>query len=154
MNHLCVCVLQTALKYEDGEIDDSSLHLRKERRKMAAGDQEGRKSRRTSSQNLPDLLSYSAGSSTSASPTPPTFLSPSTATNNPLSPAISSASSSSPTAGLGSRASSPLTSDPGSASSSPAGSQRGSPLPPHTAPNSATTTTTTPEEEAKTPISP
>ncbi|KAM8761758.1 FH1/FH2 domain-containing protein 1 isoform 3-T3 [Acanthopagrus schlegelii] len=142
-------IYETALKYEDGEIDDSSLHLRKERRKMAAGDQEGRKSRRSSSQNLPDLLSYSAGSSPSASPTPPTFLSPSTAANNPLSPVISSASSS-PTAGFGSRASSPLTSDPGSASSSPAGSQRGSPLPPHTAPNSMATT----EEEAKTPISP
>ncbi|XP_036950164.1 FH1/FH2 domain-containing protein 1 isoform X7 [Acanthopagrus latus] len=142
-------IYETALKYEDGEIDDSSLHLRKERRKMAAGDQEGRKSRRSSSQNLPDLLSYSAGSSPSASPTPPTFLSPSTAANNPLSPVISSTSSS-PTAGFGSRASSPLTSDPGSASSSPAGSQRGSPLPPHTAPNSMATT----EEEAKTPISP
>ncbi|XP_073320909.1 FH1/FH2 domain-containing protein 1 isoform X2 [Pagrus major] len=143
-------IYETALKYEDGEIDDSSLHLRKERRKMAAGDQEGRKSRRSSSQNLPDLLSYSAGSSPSASPTPPAFLSPSTANNNPLSPAISSASSSSPTAGLGSRASSPLTSDPSSASSSPARSQRGSPLPPPTAPNGTTMT----EEEAKTPISP
>uniref|UniRef100_A0A8P4GL94 Formin homology 2 domain containing 1 n=1 Tax=Dicentrarchus labrax TaxID=13489 RepID=A0A8P4GL94_DICLA len=132
-------IYETALKNEDGEIDDSSLHLRKERRKMAAGEQEGRKSRRSSSQNLPDLLSSSTGSSPSASPTPPAFLSPSTA-NTPLSPTISSASSHSPTAGLGSRASSPLTSDPGSANSSPSGSQRGSPLPPHTAPNGTTTT--------------
>uniref|UniRef100_A0A8P4KNG6 Formin homology 2 domain containing 1 n=1 Tax=Dicentrarchus labrax TaxID=13489 RepID=A0A8P4KNG6_DICLA len=139
-------IYETALKNEDGEIDDSSLHLRKERRKMAAGEQEGRKSRRSSSQNLPDLLSSSTGSSPSASPTPPAFLSPSTA-NTPLSPTISSASSHSPTAGLGSRASSPLTSDPGSANSSPSGSQRGSPLPPHTAPNGTTTT----EQEAKTP---
>uniref|UniRef100_A0A8P4G6F9 Formin homology 2 domain containing 1 n=1 Tax=Dicentrarchus labrax TaxID=13489 RepID=A0A8P4G6F9_DICLA len=142
-------IYETALKNEDGEIDDSSLHLRKERRKMAAGEQEGRKSRRSSSQNLPDLLSSSTGSSPSASPTPPAFLSPSTA-NTPLSPTISSASSHSPTAGLGSRASSPLTSDPGSANSSPSGSQRGSPLPPHTAPNGTTTT----EQEAKTPSSP
>ncbi|XP_027137007.1 FH1/FH2 domain-containing protein 3 isoform X3 [Larimichthys crocea] len=139
---------ETALRYEDGEID-SSLPVRKERRKMAAGDQEGRKSRRVSSQNLPDLLSSSAGSSPSTSPTPPTFLSPSTA-NKPLSPAISSASSPSPTAGLGSRASSPLTSDLGSPASSPSGSQRGSPVPTLTAANGTTTT----ELETKTPTSP
>ncbi|TKS65808.1 hypothetical protein D9C73_028383 [Collichthys lucidus] len=123
---------KTALRFEDGEID-SSLPVRKERRKMAASDLEGRKSRRVSSQNLPDLLSSSAGSSPSTSPTPPTFLSPST-TNKPLSPAISSASSPSPTAGLGSRASSPLPSDLGSPASSPPGSQRGSPVLPLTAP--------------------
>ncbi|XP_037619125.1 FH1/FH2 domain-containing protein 3 isoform X1 [Sebastes umbrosus] len=155
---------ETALRNEDGEMDDSSPHLRKERRKTAAGEQEGRRSRRTSSQNLPDLLSSSAGSSPSSSPTPPTslspvFLSPSTANlplapamspaNIPLSPAISSASSPSPTAGLGSRASSPLTSDPGSQTSSPSGSQRGSPLPPHAAPNGTVTT----EQEPKSPSS-
>ncbi|XP_031735890.1 FH1/FH2 domain-containing protein 1-like, partial [Anarrhichthys ocellatus] len=72
---------ETALKNEDGEMDDSSPHLRKERRKMAAGDQEGRRSRRSSSQNLPDLLSSSTGSS--ASPIPPTFLSPTTANTPP-----------------------------------------------------------------------
>uniref|UniRef100_A0A8C3G6M1 Formin homology 2 domain containing 1 n=1 Tax=Cyclopterus lumpus TaxID=8103 RepID=A0A8C3G6M1_CYCLU len=121
---------EAALTYEDGEMDDSSLHLRKERRKMAAGEQEGRRSRRLSSHNLPDLLSSSAGSSPSASPTPPAFVSPSI-----------------PTAGLGSRASSPLTSDPGSPVYSPSGSQRGSPLPPHSPPNG----TGTAEPDAKSP---
>ncbi|XP_070777919.1 FH1/FH2 domain-containing protein 1 isoform X2 [Enoplosus armatus] len=150
-------IYETALRYEDGEMDDSSPHIRKERRKVAAGEQEGRKSRRSSSQNLPDLLSSSPGSSPSASPTPPAFLSPSASptpptfvsANTPLSPAISSASSPSPTAGFGSRASSPLTSDPGSPASSPSGSQRGSPLPPHTAPNGTMTT----EQQTKTPSS-
>ncbi|XP_071345997.1 FH1/FH2 domain-containing protein 1 isoform X2 [Trachinotus anak] len=138
-------IYETALKYEDGEVDDSCPQLRKERRKTAASDQEGRRSRRSSSQNLPDLLASSAGSSPSTSPTPPAFQS-SSAANTPLSPAISSASSSSPTMGLGSRASSPLTSDPGS----PAFSPSGSPLPPHTAPNGTMTT----EQDTKTPSSP
>ncbi|XP_075939274.1 FH1/FH2 domain-containing protein 1 [Anarhichas minor] len=168
---------ETALKNEDGEMDDSSPHLRKERRKMAAGDQEGRRSRRSSSQNLPDLLSSSAGSSPSASPIPPTFLSPTTANIPPLlspvissaspppptflspttanippllSPVISSASSSS-TAGLGSRASSPLTSDPGSpAASSPSGSHRGSPLPPNTPPRGSPLPPNTPPNGTET----
>ncbi|XP_040920553.1 FH1/FH2 domain-containing protein 1 isoform X2 [Toxotes jaculatrix] len=141
-------IYETALKYEDGEVDESSLHLRKDRRKLATSDQEGRKSRRSSSQNLPDLLSSSAGSSPSTSPTP-AFLSPSTA-NTPLSPAISATSSPSPTAGSGSRTSSPLTPDPDSPVSSLSGSQRGSPVPPHTAPNS----TMTSEQDTKTPSSP
>ncbi|KAM7424794.1 hypothetical protein PAMA_000921 [Pampus argenteus] len=131
-------VYETALRYEDGEVDDSALHIRKERRKMAAGEQEGRKSRRSSSQNLPDLLSSSAGSSPSA--------------NTPVSVTISStisSTSSSPTVDFGSRASSPLTSDPGSTTSSPSGSQRGSPLPTHAANGGMTT-----EQEAKTPSSP
>uniref|UniRef100_A0A665WV68 Formin homology 2 domain containing 1 n=1 Tax=Echeneis naucrates TaxID=173247 RepID=A0A665WV68_ECHNA len=83
---LCV---QRALRYEDGEVDDSYPQLRKERRKIVA-DQEGRSRRRSSNQNLPDLLSSSAGSSPSTSPTPPTA-------NSPLSPAISSTSSTPPT---------------------------------------------------------
>ncbi|XP_034470998.1 FH1/FH2 domain-containing protein 1 isoform X2 [Hippoglossus hippoglossus] len=141
-------VYETALRNEDGEVDDSAPHLRKERRKMASSDQEGRKSRRSSSQNLPDLLSSSAGSSPSTSPIPPVF-SPST-TNTPLSPTISSASSCSPTAGLGSRTSSPFTSETDSPTSSPSGSQRGSPLPPHTAANGTMTT----EQDTKTPLSP
>uniref|UniRef100_A0A665WUZ8 Formin homology 2 domain containing 1 n=1 Tax=Echeneis naucrates TaxID=173247 RepID=A0A665WUZ8_ECHNA len=97
-------IYERALRYEDGEVDDSYPQLRKERRKIVA-DQEGRSRRRSSNQNLPDLLSSSAGSSPSTSPTPPTA-------NSPLSPAISSTSST-PPAGL-SRASSPLTSDPSS----------------------------------------
>uniref|UniRef100_A0A665WUY5 Formin homology 2 domain containing 1 n=1 Tax=Echeneis naucrates TaxID=173247 RepID=A0A665WUY5_ECHNA len=102
-------IYERALRYEDGEVDDSYPQLRKERRKIVA-DQEGRSRRRSSNQNLPDLLSSSAGSSPSTSPTPPTA-------NSPLSPAISSTSST-PPAGL-SRASSPLTSDPSSPALSP-----------------------------------
>ncbi|KAM7015937.1 FH1/FH2 domain-containing protein 1 isoform 2-T2 [Tautogolabrus adspersus] len=167
-------IYENALRYEDGDVDDSSLHLRKERRKTAFGEQEGRKNRRTSSQNVPNLLTSPAASSPTPSPTPTTFLSPSTE-NTPLSPAISPVispaispmflptfsptfspavspvvSSPSPTAGSGSRASSPLISDPGSTGSSPSGSQRGSPLPPHTAPNGTIAT----EQDAKSPTSP
>uniref|UniRef100_A0A672ZB91 FH1/FH2 domain-containing protein 1-like n=1 Tax=Sphaeramia orbicularis TaxID=375764 RepID=A0A672ZB91_9TELE len=137
---------ETALKYEDGDIDDPSSHLRKERRKPAAGEQEGRRSRRSSAQNLPDLLSSSTSSSPSISPAiTPTFLSPSSV-NTPVSPAISSASSSNP-----SRASSPLTSDLGSPSSSPPGSQRSSPVP-HGAANGSAPVTA--EPEPKVPLSP
>ncbi|XP_047187507.1 FH1/FH2 domain-containing protein 1 isoform X3 [Scophthalmus maximus] len=139
-------IYETALRNEDGDMDDSSPHLRKERRKVAAGDQEVRRSRRSSSQSFPDLLSSSPGSSPSTSPTPPVFASSSTA-SGPLSPVISSASSSpSPTAELGSRASSPLSPD----ASTPPGSHRGSPLPPLTPPNG----TMTAEQDSKTPSSP
>ncbi|KAM8894250.1 FH1/FH2 domain-containing protein 1 isoform 2-T2 [Spinachia spinachia] len=110
-------IYETSLKHEDEELDDSSPHLRKERRKMAGdGEQEGRRSRCLSSQNLPDRLSSSAGSLPSTSPTVP---------------AVSSLT---PTVGLeGSRPLFPLTSDPGSSASSPPGSHRGSPLPPNAA---------------------
>nr|XP_043887030.1 FH1/FH2 domain-containing protein 3-like isoform X5 [Solea senegalensis] len=130
-------VYETALKYEDGDVDDSSSLLRKERRKIAANDQESRKSRRSSSQNLPDLLSTSTVSSPSNSTN--SIVSPSS-DRDTLSPTLSSASSSSsPTATLGSRASSPLTPDPGSPASSPSGSLRASPLPPHTPTNGTMT---------------
>lgn len=92
---------------------------------MATGDQEGRRSRR-SSQNLPDLLS----------PTPSTpVLSPSSIISSPT---------------LDSTASSPLSSEPGSSASSPSGSPRGSPLPPHAGPGGDSST----ELETKTPSSP
>ncbi|XP_060906645.1 FH1/FH2 domain-containing protein 1 isoform X2 [Labrus mixtus] len=153
-------IYENALRYEDGDgdVDDSSLHLRKERRKTAFGEQEGRKNRRTSSQNLPDLLPSPGASSPTPTPTPTTFLPPSTETT-PVSPAISPTfspavspvvSSPSPTAGSGSRASSPLISDPDSSTSSPSGSHRGSPVPPHTAPNGTIAT----EQDAKSPTSP
>ncbi|XP_074523185.1 FH1/FH2 domain-containing protein 1 isoform X2 [Halichoeres trimaculatus] len=167
-------IYETALRYEDGDMDDSSPHLRKERRKMATGEQEGRKSRRTSTQNLPDVLPSPVRSSPSSSPTPAAYPAPSTentstspvisphvspaaspATFQTISPAVSPAvspvvSSPSPTAGLGSRASSPLISDPGSSASSPSGSQRGSPLPPHSASNGSIAA----EQETKSPSSP
>ncbi|XP_054869460.1 FH1/FH2 domain-containing protein 1 isoform X5 [Amphiprion ocellaris] len=102
-------IYETGLRYEDGDIDDSAPPLRKERRKMAASEQDGRKSRRSSNQSLPDLLSPSSSLSSPAL--------------SPVSPSLSS-----PTTTSRSRASSPLTSD--SSASSPSGSRRGSPLPP------------------------
>uniref|UniRef100_A0A3Q1BFN6 Formin homology 2 domain containing 1 n=1 Tax=Amphiprion ocellaris TaxID=80972 RepID=A0A3Q1BFN6_AMPOC len=100
-------IYETGLRYEDGDIDDSAPPLRKERRKMAASEQDGRKSRRSSNQSLPDLLSPSSSLSSPAL--------------SPVSPSLSS-----PTTTSRSRASSPLTSD--SSASSPSGSRRGSPL--------------------------
>ncbi|XP_061731857.1 FH1/FH2 domain-containing protein 1 [Nerophis ophidion] len=100
-------IYEAALKFEDGDMIDPSPHLRKERRKTAAGDQEGRRSRRSSSQNIPDLVASSAGSSPCTSPIPPASR---TAAGSPLSP-------------------SPLTSEPSSPASSPSGSLRGSPQP-------------------------
>uniref|UniRef100_A0A087X3P8 Formin homology 2 domain containing 1 n=1 Tax=Poecilia formosa TaxID=48698 RepID=A0A087X3P8_POEFO len=118
-------IYEAALRHEDGDVDDSAPLLRKERRKMAAGDQEGRRSRR-SSQNLPDLLS----------PTPSTpVLSPSSTISSPT---------------LDSTASSPLSSEPGSSASSPSMSPRGSPLPPQAGPGSDAST----ELGTKTPSSP
>ncbi|KAK2854353.1 hypothetical protein Q5P01_007014 [Channa striata] len=140
-------IYETALKQEDGDADDPTPLLRKERRKLAAGEQEGRRSRRSSNQNLPDLL-FSSGSS-STFPTATTVLSPSTI-NPPSSPAVSSASSPSPTAGLSSRPSSPLSSDASSPTCSPSGSHRGSPVPPQTAPNGNMAT----EQDTKMPTSP
>ncbi|XP_061613130.1 FH1/FH2 domain-containing protein 1 isoform X3 [Phyllopteryx taeniolatus] len=61
-------IYETALRYEDGDILDSSPHVRKERRKMAAGEQEGRRSHRSSNQNIPDLSASSGGSSPCVSP--------------------------------------------------------------------------------------
>ncbi|RVE74966.1 hypothetical protein OJAV_G00027070 [Oryzias javanicus] len=107
---------ETALRHEDGDVEATSSLLRKEKRK--AGDQEGRRSRR-SSQNMPDLLSPIS---------PFTPLSPSLS----ITPSSVTVSSPSYMSGPDSRTSSPLTSDPGSSSSSPSGSRTSSPLPPQT----------------------
>ncbi|RXN21127.1 FH1 FH2 domain-containing 1-like isoform X2 [Labeo rohita] len=47
-------IYENALKYEDGEIDEGAPHVRKDRRKLTPTEQEGRKSRRSSSHNLTD----------------------------------------------------------------------------------------------------
>ncbi|XP_023809555.1 FH1/FH2 domain-containing protein 1 isoform X4 [Oryzias latipes] len=106
---------ETALRHEDGDVEDTSSLLQKKKRKAATGDQEGRRSRRCS-QNTPDLLSPVS---------PFTPLSP---------PTPSSVTVSSPSLTLGpeNRALSPLTSDPGNYPSSPCGSRTSSPLPPQT----------------------
>uniref|UniRef100_A0A8C7XYF0 Formin homology 2 domain containing 1 n=1 Tax=Oryzias sinensis TaxID=183150 RepID=A0A8C7XYF0_9TELE len=106
---------ETALRHEDGDVEDTSSLQQKKKRKAATGDQEGRRSRR-SSQNTPDLLSPVS---------PFTPLSPPT-------PSSVTVSSPSLTLGPDSRALSPLTSDHGSYSSSPCGSRTSSPLPPQT----------------------
>ncbi|XP_015252828.1 PREDICTED: FH1/FH2 domain-containing protein 1 [Cyprinodon variegatus] len=109
---------ETALRYEDGDVDDSAPKPQKERRKKVGANQEGRRSRRSSNQNLPDLLS-SSPTSLVVSPSSSTVLSPSSTVSSPcLTPT------------LGSRPSSPLSSGLSSCASSPSGSRRGSPLPP------------------------
>ncbi|XP_037550768.1 FH1/FH2 domain-containing protein 3, partial [Nematolebias whitei] len=146
-------IYETALRNEDNDGDDSSPHLRKDRRKLAISEHEGRRSRRSSNQNLPDLLSPSPTNVTIPSPTSLTVLSPTNLTvlspsssSPPVSPAISSPS----LTPLDSNLLSPLSSNASSPTSSPSGSQRGSPLPPHSPPNGSVTT----EQETKVPPSP
>eukprot|EP00066_Takifugu_rubripes_P028733 XP_011617999.1 PREDICTED: FH1/FH2 domain-containing protein 1-like [Takifugu rubripes] len=117
-------IYENALKYEDGEVDESSFQLRKERRKMAASEQEGRRSRRLSSQMLPDV-----------SPT---------VTNTPSPPITASTSSSSPTPEASRRAPSPLADDPFPSSPSSAGSPPASP-PQRQVPHDGATTTEEPK---------
>ncbi|XP_016090694.1 FH1/FH2 domain-containing protein 1-like isoform X1 [Sinocyclocheilus grahami] len=66
-------IYENALKYEDGEIDEGAPNARKDRRKLTPSEQEGRRSRRSSSHNLTDS-SFRPGSPTvsvsSNSPTP------------------------------------------------------------------------------------
>ncbi|XP_062328074.1 FH1/FH2 domain-containing protein 1 isoform X1 [Osmerus eperlanus] len=152
-------IYETALKFEDGETDETIPHIRKERRKVAASEQEGRRSRRQSSQSLPDTVSPSnpPSSSTPLSPASSTPLSP--ASSTPLSPA-SSISAHSPTVGR-SQNNSPISSEPRSPSpqtpsSSPldAGSQRAPPLLPPGASNGTRATLSPTEQEPKVPPSP
>uniref|UniRef100_A0A673M2C8 FH1/FH2 domain-containing protein 1-like n=1 Tax=Sinocyclocheilus rhinocerous TaxID=307959 RepID=A0A673M2C8_9TELE len=69
-------IYENALKYEDGEIDEGAPNARKDRRKLTPSEQEGRRSRRSSSHNLTDS-SFRPGSPTvsvsSNSPTPGIF---------------------------------------------------------------------------------
>uniref|UniRef100_A0A8K9UMY9 Formin homology 2 domain containing 1 n=1 Tax=Oncorhynchus mykiss TaxID=8022 RepID=A0A8K9UMY9_ONCMY len=158
-------IYERALRHEDGEMD-AAPHVRKERRKVTANEQEGRRIRRSSAQNLPDILSSSPTTSNTISPS--STLSPSTpspfspssstlspSTSSPFSPSSSSPSNS-PTAGL-SRTSSPLPSSSRSASpltptSSPSdsGSQRSSPLPPPEVTNGTAASLSPTEQEPKT----
>ncbi|KAJ8407898.1 hypothetical protein AAFF_G00269420 [Aldrovandia affinis] len=50
-------IYENALKYEDGEVEEASPHIRKERRKVASKAEEGRRSRRSSGNSLSDVLS-------------------------------------------------------------------------------------------------
>ncbi|XP_029599215.1 FH1/FH2 domain-containing protein 1 isoform X2 [Salmo trutta] len=145
-------IYERALRHEDGEMD-AAPHIRKERRKVTAGEQEGRRNRRSSAQNLPDVLSSSSPTtsntialSSSSSSTP---LSPST--SSPISPTSSSTlspSTSSPfsPSSSSSRSSSPLTP---TSSPSDSGSQRSSPLPPPEVTNSTAASPSPTEQEPK-----
>ncbi|CAN9506548.1 unnamed protein product [Ophioblennius macclurei] len=128
-------IYETALRYEDGDMDDASPHLRKERRRMTASEQEVRRSRRSSSQNLPDLLA----SSPCTSLVPPTVFSP-LSSHTPVSPAVPP----SPRETSSCSSSSPVVSDPSSSASSPPVT----PPPTDPAPNG------TPESETTSPCSP
>uniref|UniRef100_A0AAZ3QHN5 FH1/FH2 domain-containing protein 1-like n=1 Tax=Oncorhynchus tshawytscha TaxID=74940 RepID=A0AAZ3QHN5_ONCTS len=141
-------IYERALRHEDGEMD-ASPHVRKERRKVTASEQEGRRIRRSSAQNLPDILSsspttsntisLSASSSTSLSPSTPSPFSPSSSTLSP--------STSSPFSPSSSRSASPLTP---TSSPSDSGSQRSSPLPPPEVTNGTAAPLSPTEQEPKT----
>ncbi|XP_073692715.1 FH1/FH2 domain-containing protein 1 [Garra rufa] len=95
-------IYENALKCEDGEIDEGALNVRKDRRKLTPSEQEGRKSRRSSSHNLTDS-SFRPDSPTvsvsSNSPTPEVMrttspqLSDSSSSPVPGSPVLTSPSS-------------------------------------------------------------
>ncbi|KAG9341982.1 hypothetical protein JZ751_018299 [Albula glossodonta] len=96
-------IYENALKYEDGEVEEASPHIRKERRKVASNTEEGRKSRRSSGQSLPDV---------SLSTTPPSSQSPTTGLSRTTSP----------------QPSEPHTPEPATPSSADSESQRSSPI--------------------------
>ncbi|KTF89813.1 hypothetical protein cypCar_00007518, partial [Cyprinus carpio] len=65
-------IYENALKYEDGEIDEGAPNVRKDRRKLTPTEQEGRKSRRSSSHNLTDSYFRPASPTVSVSSNSPT----------------------------------------------------------------------------------
>ncbi|XP_051556777.1 FH1/FH2 domain-containing protein 1-like isoform X2 [Myxocyprinus asiaticus] len=83
-------IYENALKNEDGELDELAPNIRKDRRKLTPSEQEGRRSRRSSSQNLSD------GSLCSFRPNSPTVSissqSPTTEVTHTASPQLSDSS--------------------------------------------------------------
>ncbi|XP_056317721.1 FH1/FH2 domain-containing protein 1 isoform X3 [Danio aesculapii] len=65
-------IYEKALKYEDGEMDEAAPNVRKDRRKLTPSEQEGRKSRRSSSHNLTDISFRPASPTVSVSSNSPT----------------------------------------------------------------------------------
>uniref|UniRef100_A0A8C2Q496 Formin homology 2 domain containing 1 n=1 Tax=Cyprinus carpio TaxID=7962 RepID=A0A8C2Q496_CYPCA len=65
-------IYENALKYEDGEIDEGAPNVRKDRRKLTPTEQEGRRSRRSSSHNLTDSYFRPASPTVSVSSNSPT----------------------------------------------------------------------------------
>ncbi|XP_045073118.1 FH1/FH2 domain-containing protein 1-like, partial [Coregonus clupeaformis] len=128
-------IYERALRQEDGELE-AAPHIRKERRKVTAGEQEGRRQRRSSAQNLPDILSSSPTTSNTIS----------LSTSSSTSPGLSRTTSPLPSS---SRSASPLSP---TSSPSDSGSQRSSPLPPPGATNgtAASPSPSPTEQEPKT----
>ncbi|XP_073764815.1 FH1/FH2 domain-containing protein 1 isoform X8 [Danio rerio] len=83
-------IYEKALKCEDGEMDETAPNVRKDRRKLTPSEQEGRKSRRSSSHNLSDSSFRPASPTVSVSSNSPT---PSEVTRT-ASPQLSDSSSS------------------------------------------------------------
>uniref|UniRef100_A0A672LB06 Formin homology 2 domain containing 1 n=1 Tax=Sinocyclocheilus grahami TaxID=75366 RepID=A0A672LB06_SINGR len=65
-------IYENALKNEDGEIDEGAPNVRKDRRKLTPSEQEGRRSRRSSSHNLTDSSFRPASPTVSVSSNSPT----------------------------------------------------------------------------------
>ncbi|MGH0144728.1 UNVERIFIED_CONTAM: hypothetical protein FKN15_011412 [Acipenser sinensis] len=61
---------ENALRFEDGELDRALPNVRRDRRKLAPSAEEGRKSRRTSGQNMTEATFASTTLSSCASPSP------------------------------------------------------------------------------------
>ncbi|KAK6480151.1 FH1/FH2 domain-containing protein 1-like isoform X1 [Huso huso] len=61
---------ENALRFEDGELDRALPNVRRDRRKLAPSAEEGRKSRRTSGQNMTEATFASTTPSSCASPSP------------------------------------------------------------------------------------
>ncbi|XP_036390477.1 FH1/FH2 domain-containing protein 1 isoform X2 [Megalops cyprinoides] len=122
-------IYENALKYEDGEVEEASPHIRKERRKVASNVEEGRKSRRSSGQSLSDG---------SFAVTSPSSLSPTTGKG---SPGLSRTTSPQPSEPI-----TPETAIP-SSSSTDSGSQRSSPIPPAGSTNGTAVSPTDQEQQ-------
>ncbi|XP_026071063.1 FH1/FH2 domain-containing protein 1-like isoform X2 [Carassius auratus] len=65
-------IYENALKYEDGEMDEGPPNVRKDRRKLTPSEQEGRRSRRSSSHNLTESSFRPASPTVSVSSNSPT----------------------------------------------------------------------------------
>uniref|UniRef100_A0A6Q2ZPT1 Formin homology 2 domain containing 1 n=1 Tax=Esox lucius TaxID=8010 RepID=A0A6Q2ZPT1_ESOLU len=152
-------IYESALKHED-EGTETTVRQRKERRKAFAGEQEARRSKRTSAQNLPDALSSSQMSSflsssfsstiSSASSTPMSPFSPLSPTSPSLfSPTSTSPSSNSPSQSPTEDVSSSRSASPLSPRSPASGSQRSSPLPPSGVTNGTAASPSVTEQESK-----
>lgn len=66
-------IYENALKNEDGEMDEAAPNIRRDRRKLTPSEQEGRRSRRSSSHSIPDSSFRPASPTVSVSSNSPTL---------------------------------------------------------------------------------